>query len=142
MSKKKKSSKSSPPKNKVVAQTITTAAHFAGPIPPPSLLDGYEAILPGSADRILSMAEKQSSHRMELENKVIDSKIRDSQLGMLLGFCIAFVVIVIGGFLIYKDKNILGFSTILTAMVALVSAFIYGTNSNRKERENKTQINQ
>ena len=41
----------------VVAEVIRS--EFSGPIPPPSIIKGYEEILPGSADRILAMAEKQ-----------------------------------------------------------------------------------
>ena len=46
-------------------------AEFSGPIPPPSIIEGYERVLPGSADRIISMAEKQSEHRQKMEDKMI-----------------------------------------------------------------------
>jgi len=42
---------------------------FAGPIPPPSMMKQYEETLPGSADRILKMAENQSEHRQWMEKK-------------------------------------------------------------------------
>ena len=42
---------------KVVAKVIES--EFSGPIPPPNIMRGYEEILPGAADRILSMAERQ-----------------------------------------------------------------------------------
>ena len=35
-------------------------ASFSGPIPPPNILAGYNAIEPGLADRIMKMAEHQS----------------------------------------------------------------------------------
>lgn len=43
-----------------VKQVVVEAirSEFSGPMPPPSILSGYEKILPGAADRILSMAEK------------------------------------------------------------------------------------
>ncbi|MDO4711377.1 MAG: DUF2335 domain-containing protein [Peptostreptococcaceae bacterium] len=114
-------------------------AHFSGPIPPPSVLEGYEKILPGAADRILTMAENQSKHRMSLENKVIGSKIRDGRLGMILGFVLASMISSIGGFVIWSGQSVVGYATILTAMGGLIGAFIYGTNSNRKERESKNK---
>ena len=49
----------------VVAEVIRS--EFSGPIPPPNIIKGYEEVLPGSADRILAMAEKQSNHRQEME---------------------------------------------------------------------------
>jgi len=30
---------------------------FSGPIPPPAVMDGYEKVLPGAAERILKMEE-------------------------------------------------------------------------------------
>jgi uncharacterized membrane protein len=40
---------------------------FSGPLPPPTLLDQYNKIVPGSAKTIIEMAEGQSKHRQELE---------------------------------------------------------------------------
>ena len=48
---------------------IAVYQEFAGPIPPPSMMKQYEETLPGSADRILKMAEKQSEHRQWVEKK-------------------------------------------------------------------------
>jgi uncharacterized membrane protein len=41
----------------------TSTAIHRGPLPPPDQFKDYEAILPGSADRILKMAEKEQDHR-------------------------------------------------------------------------------
>ncbi len=39
-----------------------TFVSFSGPLPPPEVFAKYEQILSGSADRILKMAENQSTH--------------------------------------------------------------------------------
>lgn len=71
-----------------VKQVVVEAirSEFSGPMPPPSILSGYEKILPGAADRILSMAEKQSAHRQKMEEKMIKTESRDSLLGVLFAF--------------------------------------------------------
>ena len=43
---------------------------FLGPLPPPEILAQYEQILPGSAERIMVMAENQAEHRQSLEETV------------------------------------------------------------------------
>lgn len=48
---------------------------YAGPIPPPAMLARYNEVLPGAAERILKMAEEQSSHRQYLEKAVVNSDI-------------------------------------------------------------------
>lgn len=40
---------------------------FQGPIPPPAVLEGYERVVPGAAERILRMAEQEALHRRALE---------------------------------------------------------------------------
>lgn len=45
--------------------SVSAERSFTGPIPPPWTLREYEEILPGSADRILSMAEREASARHE-----------------------------------------------------------------------------
>ena len=51
---------------------------FSGPIPPPNIIKGYEEILPGSADRIIAMAENQSKHRQKWKKL---SSVRNREMG-------------------------------------------------------------
>lgn len=85
------------------------------------------------------MTEDQLHHRVELENKVIDSKIKDSRLGIILGFILSLITIGIGAYLIVLGKDVIGFSLVIGNLASLVVAFIYATNSNRKEREEKEE---
>lgn len=106
---------------------------FAGPLPPPEVFSAYENALPGAADRILAMAEKQSSHRQEIEGKALESSSRQGTLGQVFAFILSLVVIIIGGFLIYSDKNISGLVMVLTAIGSLVGLFIYGKKREHHE---------
>lgn len=57
----------------LVKMEMAMEERFSGPIPHPRILKGYEEILPGSADRILTMAENQSKHRQAIEAEVVHS---------------------------------------------------------------------
>ena len=72
-----------------VAGFFERVSKFSGPLPPPSHLREYEEILPGLADRIVTMAESQSHHRMGLEREVITSEQRRSWAGWASGTAIA-----------------------------------------------------
>jgi len=50
---------------------------FSGPMPHPDLLGRYEQICPGSADRIIKMAEQEAEHRRSAERSIIDAQIVD-----------------------------------------------------------------
>lgn len=79
---------------KQVVSQVIREIQFSGPIPPPNIINEYEKILPGAADRILAMAEKQSSHRQSMEKKMIEAESRDSLLGILFGFLLGIGCIV------------------------------------------------
>lgn len=48
---------------------------FTGPLPHPSILAGYDQVVPGSAERILVMAEKQLEHRIETESFLVKEQM-------------------------------------------------------------------
>jgi len=48
---------------------------YSGPLPHPDMLIKYEDALPGSADRIIKMAELQSLHRQSVEKSESEAKI-------------------------------------------------------------------
>jgi uncharacterized membrane protein len=70
-----------------------TVQGFTGPIPPPEVLGGYEAVLPGTANRIVSMAERQSEHRQDLERRVVGANIRHEELGPWIGAAVVVILI-------------------------------------------------
>lgn len=112
----------------------TTEYHHSGPIPDPITLERYEQILPGSADRILKMAEDQTEHRQDIERTVIRSRSRDSLLGVISGFILASLTIVSGTYAVIKGYQWSGAFLGTTGLVGVVSVFVYGTRSARKER--------
>jgi hypothetical protein len=65
------------------------AAYYKGPLPPPSMLQGYENVLPGCADRIVTLMEQQSAHRRELEKRAIGAGIHSKYIGQISAFSFA-----------------------------------------------------
>ena len=123
--------------NSVKTQVAVTEYRHFGPIPDPMTLKGYNDICPGAADRVIAMAENQSRHRREMEKIVIQSRSSDSKMGIICGFIIALVTIGSGTYVISNGYVWSGTFLGSAGLVGIVSAFIYGTRSNRKEREQK-----
>lgn len=124
-------------------------SEFSGPIPPPNMIKGYEAILPGAADRIITMAEKQSSHRQEMERKIIFAESRDGLLGILfafflgIGYIVAAIVIVV---LVPENPGAISSSVLgVAGMGTIIGTFIKSTRTNnsedKKERKDKKDKN-
>lgn len=120
---------------------LSTKAEFSGPLPPPEILQGYERILPGSADRIISMAERQSEHRQALERKVVEGGIDQSRLGLVCAFAVAIFGLGIGLFTALKGQPFFGGAVSIFIIASLVGAFIYGTRQQR-ERQKKDRVHE
>ena len=43
---------------------VSQSLSFSGPLPPPAMFSAYEDVLPGGADRIMKMAEKEQNYRI------------------------------------------------------------------------------
>ena len=112
---------------------------FTGPLPPPQLLKEYDNIVPGAAKIIIDTAEKQSTHRQELEKKVIDSDINNSKLGLIFGFIIGIVGIIVGAIIIAIGQIVAGSVISGVTLVSLVGTFVYGSQNRKKERNEKSK---
>ena len=66
-------------------QYTLTAAFYWGPIPLPAILEGYENVAPGSAEKIISNAMAQSDHRRNLELINLRGNERRANIGLYLG---------------------------------------------------------
>ncbi len=64
---------------------VLVSERFSGPIAHPRHLREYEQIAPGSADRIITMAEKRNDHHIDMERKLSQAEIDDRKLGMICG---------------------------------------------------------
>lgn len=135
MAKKGKSSK-----RQKSADVELIQAAYTGPLPPANQLEKYEQIYPGAAEIILSNFEKQGDHRRKIEAKVIRTGSIDSKLGLFFAFIITICGIIGGIYLTTIGCEKAGISLFSTTLVAIVSAFIYGSRQRRIERENKYKI--
>lgn len=111
-----------------------------GPIPSAEALNKYNQVLPGAADRILSMAEKQQDHRHQLEAVAVRSRERKGFLGQIFGFVVAMTAIIGGTYLLSIGKSAEGFTTMILAVGSIVSIFIFGRRSQSKERIAKSRL--
>jgi uncharacterized membrane protein len=123
--------------NRTHTQSLTSVKQttFQGPLPPPEVLRQYDQLLPGAAERIISMWENQARHRQQLEKDVIASDIKDSKLGLTLGFIVAVVAVTAGMICILMGHTIGGSIVGGSAVPALVGVFVYGSRQRRNERE-------
>lgn len=132
--------KDEPPQSRLVRRTIQTSVEYAGPLPHPSLLREFDSVVPGSAKRIIRMAEKQTEHRQSLEKTVIYGDSKRAFYGLWVGAFVALCVLAGAVFLIYSGHDWAGVIVAGLDIVGLVSVFVYGTSSRQSERIKKNKI--
>ena len=116
-------------------------AHYSGPIPPPNLLQAYENIVPGLADRIMKLTENQSNHRIQIESIVIPNREKQSTRGQIFAITIGLFGLACATFLIYTDHDTAGTIIGGTTLVSLVSAFLFGSRGQQKDLSKKRPEN-
>ncbi len=130
------------PINALKTPNISQAAsHFhSGPLPLPSIFQGYEQVLPGSADRILAMAEKEQAHRFSMEAESLkieaeslksEEKIRSQ--GSRFGLAVALVGMIGATWLGVLGRTVE--SSIMSGgtLVSLVTVFMKGSSESEKQ---------
>jgi uncharacterized membrane protein len=108
-------------------------------LPPPSELERYEALHPGTTKILLDTYQKQVEHRIKIEENVIEGDTRRANIGQVMAFILSLVTIMGGFTLVALGKDVLGISAILGSLATLVGVFVYGAHTRRKERENKSK---
>jgi uncharacterized membrane protein len=56
---------------KAQIQSVSQRVSYSGPLPTASEFAAYDKALPGTAERLLSMVEKESEHRHESDRKAL-----------------------------------------------------------------------
>ena len=108
------------------AGSVVETATYSGPIPAASELQKYEGVLPGSADRILRMAEDESRHRIDWERTALDAGVADSRRGQYLGFSVCLALVVGAVVCAALNQQVIGAALVGASALGVVTAFVKG----------------
>ncbi|EDN70439.1 conserved hypothetical protein, membrane [Beggiatoa sp. PS] len=115
-----------PTKQTRQSQITQITQQFLGPIPPPEILQRYDQIIQGAAERIFVMAEEDAKHQHEIEKTALNLAAAEVKRGQaygliigILAFVTSMVALVLGS---EKTAMALGGTTV----VGLVAVFVTG----------------
>ena len=97
-------------------ELVQQSAHFSGPIPPPDAMAGYEEVLPGSADRIMTMAENEQ----KLREKRTDGTIGIARLRIGASFIVSVLLIAAGVYCAILGQPLLGGVLGISGLIAAI----------------------
>jgi uncharacterized membrane protein len=117
----------------VVAEIVSVykEEQFTGPIAHPDHMQDYEAILPGSAHRIIAMAEKSLQHQMDMERDALAADVADQRAGRIFGM-IALMALVLAAVVCgLLGKEILAGLFVGAGALGTIGAFINGRDGGK-----------
>ncbi len=112
----------------VATQRVETRMH-SGPLPDPQTLEQYNQILPGAADRIIGMAEREQAHRHIIQQKTLTAQFAATIAGQACAVLIGLAGVSGGIYLAAQGQPLGGFGVFFTSLAGLVGVFFY----NRKD---------
>ena len=120
-----------------------------GPLPPPEVLAQYEVALPGAAERIFKMMERQEEHRQALEraeseaDRALDGEElrlthRREMSGIVAGAAVVFGVLVTAVILAFLGATTPAAWLGGSSLAALAGVFVYGVRQRDARGEEDT----
>lgn len=108
---------------------------WSGPLPPPDVLLEYNFVENG-AERIFKMAERQSEHRMRMEDKALDSDNSILTRGQWFGLVAALAVLGLAGYMAFLGATWEAAAVAGIDVVGLAAVFVY-SRLNRRTQEHQ-----
>jgi uncharacterized membrane protein len=92
---------------------------YVGPLPPANEFAGYDQALPGAAERILALAEKETQHRHKTEDKLLSLSSR----GQIFALIVSILSLGAVGLSVYFSQPVASIAPAVIAITGLVSIF-------------------
>ena len=105
---------------------VSHETSFSGPLPPPEIIRDYDKILPGGAERIFAMAEKEQAHRHNIDSTAVNGAISKDKRGQWMGFSIAVIILAIASVFAWRGNTTFAGTLIAIDLIGLVSVFVLG----------------
>lgn len=127
----------------IVAQRFE---HYS-PIPMPDVLQGYDRVVPGSAELIIDLYRQQVETRLYCERADVDHRAialkteeqamtksyQLAQRGQIGFVTLAITAMILGFILAWIGREVVGLGAIVTALGVLAGSLVYGTYQRSKD---------
>lgn len=128
-----------------VLGAVAIGMSFQGPLPPPEMLSQYDELVPGAAERLIDIHEKEKQHGSEIKKTMVEAEREDNSAaraefkrGQIFSFIIVLGILGLAGYMTAKKAPTQAATVVTGTVVALVLAFLYGRTPIERE-ENQSE---
>ena len=104
-------------------------------MPHPDIISGYERVLPGSAERIFSMAEREQKFRHATQEGALTGAVKRDRRGQWMGFIITMCVLLIASIFAYLGNTLFAGTLIGLDLLGLATVFVIGRRPEKKAQK-------
>jgi uncharacterized membrane protein len=122
-----------------VTGEVMTFTLRSSPYPTPEDLAAYERIHPGFTDRMLTLTERETDHRISQEHFQTCATIRLASRGQYMAFIVVMTLVSGGIAGVLTGHSLAGFAGIVVAAATLVGAFVAPDIFARRRRRRDEQ---
>jgi len=108
---------------------------WAGPLPPPNLLEHYKDIQEDFPERLLQLTESEARHRREFNLKVLAAERQEVMIGQIFGLLVALAALVVTAYFVYLGHPGAAATFGSAVIIGLVTVFVKGRSSQSKSGE-------
>lgn len=119
---------------------IATMEMYRGPIPHPNILEGYEKLHPGAAEKIINNGIGESEHRREMENKMLKQHSKEFSTKYYLAFILCIIFLLASFYLILEGHVITGSVFAGTSFLVTIGTFLGNNNTEQNGNNNEEEI--
>ena len=113
------------------ARAPLTVPLYSGPLPSAGALAQYEKAVPGAADRIMTMAERERAHQRTIELAAVQDDARRGMAWLGLWLVVALGTLVVAGALAAAGYAAFGFVAGMFAIATFAGVLVQGAHSRR-----------
>lgn len=119
----------------VVETAIAQESIYSGPLPPPQMLAEFDKVHPGTAERIITLTEKEQAHRHRMQEYGLKSSKRTEFTGTLIGgFALLASIAAAVGVTIYGEPWV-GAAFVAIPVMGAIKKLIDGRDNSRPEKD-------
>lgn len=117
--------------------SVMRQEYHRGPLPSPRQMKQYNDVLPGAAERIFQLTEREQAHRHNSETKALDGAISRDKRGQCMAYTLSLLILGIAAYFAYQGDKWFAGVLITGNLVALATVFSIGKRAG-KEKEQPT----
>ena len=115
-----------PSKKQQRGAVVATGISFSGPLPPPSVLEGYDRLVPGAAERLIALVEADAEHQREIELSALNAEVYGLRRGQILGCIVVLAALTVAAFCAYQGHETAASTIGGATVVSLATCFVLG----------------